>query len=462
MEFIVLIDFGSTFTKSTVVSLEDKQVVYTFRTPSTVQTDANIGLQICLDAIGKEIGSDHLQRAYKLASSSAAGGLRMVVVGLTDSLSATAGKNAAYGAGAKVIKTFARRLTDENVEEICRIRPEILLLCGGYEGGNSSWVLENAWKLAAARIDAPIVYAGNSEIQNNIRLLFNQYQKSCVIARNIIPAVQQLDIASTVEAVRDIFMKRITHMKGFDTVKNYVGNIVMPTPAAVLEGVKLLAEGTASQAGWGQVLLVDMGGATTDIHSYAAVDTMEGVHFIGAAEPTAKRTVEGDIGMRESIASLVAAADIGRLCRRANMTEGQIGRCVKERLDDHAFLPLTAEEKLFEQAAAMEGVYTSVRRHAGRIYDGYARAAQKVQQGKDLRAVSAVIGTGGPIIDSLNPGFVLQEALRKEGEEELLLPSDSKLYLDSSYIIYAAGLLSRIDRETAFSMMSRSLIQLYL
>lgn len=460
MKYVILIDFGSTFTKSTVVSLEEKEVVYTFRTPSTVQIDANIGLQRCFDAIGRKIGEDNLQHAHKMASSSAAGGLRMVVVGLTDSLSTTAGKNAAYGAGAKVIKVFSRKLTEENVEEICRINPEIILLCGGYEGGNSSWILENASKLAAAQLNSPIVYAGNSEIQNNIRLLFNQYQKSCVIARNIIPAVQQLDIASTVEAVRDIFMKRITHMKGFDTVKRYVGDIVMPTPAAVLEGVKLLANGTDTQMGWGQVMLVDMGGATTDIHSYATAGTIDGVHYIGAVEPIAKRTVEGDIGMRESVASLVEAADMGRLCRRAALTEEQVRRCVQERLDDHAFLPVSAEEKQFEQAAAMEGVYTSVRRHAGRLYDGYTKVAQKIQRGKDLRAVTAVVGTGGPIIDSLNPGLVLQEALKTADEDEILLPSAASLYLDSSYIVYAAGLLSRIDAETAFSMLSRSLRQI--
>lgn len=461
MRFVILIDFGSTFTKAAVVSLERQEVVYTFRTPSTVQVNANIGLQICFDAIGRAIGKKELAQAQVVASSSAAGGLRMVVVGLTESLSVTAGKNAAYGAGAKVIKIFSRRLADEDIKEICRLKPEIILLCGGYEGGNSSWVLENAEKLAkGARLDVPVVYAGNSEIQNDIRLLFNRHQKTCIIARNIIPAIRKLDIDSSVASVRDIFMKRITHMKGFDTVKQYVGNIVMPTPAAVLEGLKLLSRGTARQAGWGQVMLVDMGGATTDVHSVAPVGAADGVHVVGAAEPVAKRTVEGDIGMRESAASLVEAGDLNRLCRRTGLTLEEVYGFVHKRIIDHSVLASTAAERNFEQAAAMEGVYVSTRRHAGRTYEGYAKGAQKVQKGKDLRSVKAIIGTGGPIIDSMDPAAILQEGLRKKAESDVLLPEEADLYLDASYVFYAAGLLAQVDEEAAFAVLQHSLVKI--
>ena len=149
MSYSILIDFGSTFTKAVVVDRSERTVRQTFRTPSTVGTDASIGLRKCLDAIRDCIGPSALAEADTTASSSAAGGLRMVVVGLTPSLSLMAGKNAAYGAGAKVIRAFSGRLSDEDLIAISKIRPEIILLCGGYEGGNSSWVLENAEKLAS-------------------------------------------------------------------------------------------------------------------------------------------------------------------------------------------------------------------------------------------------------------------------------------------------------------------------
>ena len=128
MSYSILIDFGSTFTKAVVVDRSERTVRQTFRTPSTVGTDASIGLRKCLDAIRDCIGPSALAEADTTASSSAAGGLRMVVVGLTPSLSLMAGKNAAYGAGAKVIRAFSGRLSDEDLIAISKIRPEIILL----------------------------------------------------------------------------------------------------------------------------------------------------------------------------------------------------------------------------------------------------------------------------------------------------------------------------------------------
>ena len=142
MGFTILVDFGSTFTKATVVDMHKQCIAYTFRTPSTVGTDASIGLCKCFDAIQPVIGIEELRSSKKIASSSAAGGLRMIVVGLTESLSLTAGKNAAYGAGAKIIKTFFGNLTKNEIEEIGDIQPEIILLCGGYENGNTPVILD--------------------------------------------------------------------------------------------------------------------------------------------------------------------------------------------------------------------------------------------------------------------------------------------------------------------------------
>ena len=127
MNTAILIDFGSTFTKSAVVSLDSGELIFKAKTPSTVKNDARIGLEICLEEIKNYIGSDNLLKSLRFASSSAAGGLRMVVIGLTPSLSMMAGKNAAYGAGAKVIKAFSYKLTDNDLEEIIKINPEIIL-----------------------------------------------------------------------------------------------------------------------------------------------------------------------------------------------------------------------------------------------------------------------------------------------------------------------------------------------
>lgn len=461
MRYSILIDFGSTFTKSTVVDMAAGNVSYTFRTPSTVGIDASIGLRNCLDAISRVIGPAAVLEAEKLASSSAAGGLRMVVIGLTESLSLTAGRNAAWGAGAKVLKTFSGRLTERETDEIASIRPEIIFLCGGYEQGNNDWVWQNAEKLARhPSITMPVVYAGNSQIAGAVRILFYRFDKTCIVAKNIIPAIGELSIESSVEAVRDIFMKRITHMKGFDTVKKYIGNIVMPTPAAVLQGVKLLAEGTDTRPGWEQLMLIDMGGATTDVHSYTAQDSLEGVHIVGAREPKAKRTVEGDIGARESCNSLLEAVDMNRIRKLSGLNPDDIRACRDERLAHHAFVARTEKEIRFENAMAMEAVRICTRRHAGRIYAGFAVGAQEIQKGKNLRNVRTIIGTGGPIIDSPDPKRVLSQALRTPEEKDILLPDKAEFYLDTSYIFYAAGLLAKRNPELAFQILSGSLIKL--
>lgn len=461
MKYSILIDFGSTFTKLTVVDLVSKKICCTYRTASTVQTNAAIGLCNCLDAASKVIGRGSVRDSLKLASSSAAGGLRMIVVGLTESLSITAGRNAAYGAGGKVLKFFSGLLSDHDVENIIMIDPEIIFLCGGYEGGNSEWVFRNAVSLAKnPNINVPVVYGGNSQVAEEIRRIFHQQRKICIIADNIIPTIGNLNIESSVAIVRDLFMKRITRMKGFDTVKQYVGSITMPTPAAVLQGVKLLAKGTKNQQGWGALLLIDMGGATTDVHSYAVQESLEGVHLVGAREPNIKRTVEGDMGARESCNSLLEAADIHRIQHISNLTVEAIKESCQKRLSHHEFIAVTDQELAFETAITMEAVRISTRRHAGCIFNGFAEGVQKIQKGKNLRQVKTIIGTGGPIIDSLYPKRILSEALRSKEDEWVLLPDKAEFYIDDSYIFYAAGLLAQVDPELAFYILSHNLKKL--
>ena len=187
---------------------------------------------------------------------------------------------------------------------------------------------------------------------------------------------------------------------------------------------------------------------------------MDGVRLVGAPEPRAKRTVEGDIGARESVNSLLEAADMRRIRKYSGLADEEIRLCQDKRLEDHAFVPDTEKEKLFEQAIAMEAVRVSVRRHAGQLYDGYTEGVQRIQKGKDLMNIKAIIGTGGPIINSIDPRSILAQALRTKAEKDVLLPEKAAFYLDTSYIFYAAGLLSGIDRETAMRILLDKLIPL--
>jgi hypothetical protein len=155
VNYAVLIDFGSTFTKVAAVSLREHRLLFASKFASTVKTDARVGLSQCLDAAKEAIGDKAFEDAYKLASSSAAGGLRMTVIGLTQSLSITAGRNAAFGAGAKIMRTLHGKLTAADADAILAAQTEIVLFCGGYENGNVSTVLHNAKILAESASPCP-------------------------------------------------------------------------------------------------------------------------------------------------------------------------------------------------------------------------------------------------------------------------------------------------------------------
>ena len=160
--YAVLVDFGSTYTKVVVADLRQGDIVLTWREPSTVATDATVALTRCFAKCRDTIGGAAFEAARKLASSSAAGGLRMGVVGLSRSLSTTAGRNAAFGAGAKILGTFCGHLTKEDVAALSSLPLEIVLFCGGYDGGGVRTLRHNAEMLASSRLHIPFVYAGNT------------------------------------------------------------------------------------------------------------------------------------------------------------------------------------------------------------------------------------------------------------------------------------------------------------
>lgn len=233
MEYSILFDFGSTFTKAAVICKEEKTVVFTTRHPSTVREDARIAMEACLSDIRKAIGESAVRGAEKYASSSAAGGLRIAVVGLTYNLSISAGRNAAFGAGAKIIHVSSGALTREEIEKIEALPAEMILLCGGYENGNQTIIRHNAEMIAQSQISCPVIYGGNSQIAQEIRAKLLQNKKECFQAPNIIPQVGVLDIDVAEEIIRHLFMNRIVDMKGLGDIIKLVDGPIVPTPAAV-------------------------------------------------------------------------------------------------------------------------------------------------------------------------------------------------------------------------------------
>jgi len=458
MSAALLIDFGSTYTKLRAVDLAARRVIGSGQGPSTVATDVRVGMRAALADLERR--APKLPRfRYRLASSSAAGGLRMVTIGLVRELTAEAARQAALGAGAKLVGTFAYRLTASDLERIAQLAPDIILLAGGTDGGNMEVVLHNAAALAASAIDCPIVFAGNRAAADDARRLLAAKTLACT--GNVMPEFNQLDIEPARAAIRQVFIERIVHAKGIDRAAAEFDSVLMPTPAAVLEGARLLADGLPGVRGLGALLVVDPGGATTDVHSVAAGEPAPGVIPQGLPEPRVKRTVEGDLGMRHNAAAIAEAAGLQAIAADAGLAPARAAALLAQLGADVGRLPANAEETAFDQALARAAVRLAVRRHCGTIETLYTTTGPvTVQRGKDLSRIDAVIGTGGALVASPDPRAVLRMALADATEPLALKPRSPRLLLDREYLLYACGLLQSVEPQAALELALEHLVAL--
>lgn len=423
--------------------------------------DVTIGLEQALGALERKLGKLPAFK-YRLASSSAAGGLRMVTVGLVRELTAEAASKAALGAGAKLVGMFAYRLTAMDLKRIEELAPDIILLAGGTDGGNSEVVLHNASRLAESNVlNAPVVIACNRDVAADVAARLQSRQQA-IVSENVMPSFGELNIEPAQAAIRKIFIDRIVHAKGIDRAAAMLDAVLMPTPAAVMEGAKLLARGTSRQKGLGDLVVIDIGGATTDVHSVAkGAPIRPDVVQYGLPEPYVKRTVEGDLGMRHNAEAIIEAVGIADFAERVGMSETQVRSILDEIVADVERLPHSPEEIAFDEALAWSAVRIAMARHAGRVEIVHtASGSVTVQRGKDLSAVTTVIGTGGPLAHGITPASVLRGAPADSADPFSLRPISPSLFIDADYVLYASGLLAEVEPEAAFTLAMRSLHRL--
>lgn len=450
MRAALLIDFGSTYTKLRAVDLAARRILGAGQGPSTVTTDITLGMNAALADLEQRLGG--LPRfEYRLASSSAAGGLRMVTVGLVRELTAEAARRAALGAGAKLVGTFAYRLTTSDINKINGLCPDILLLAGGTDGGNSEIVIANAERLGASALACPVVYAGNRAAADDVRAALKG--KPLIVTGNVMPEFNVLDIEPARAAIRRVFIDRIVHAKGIDRAQSAFDAVLMPTPSAVMEGARLIADGVNGCGGLGPLLVVDPGGATTDVHSVADGAPSGAAVAVGLPEPRVKRTVEGDLGMRHNAATIAEVAGLDSLAADAALPAARAAALLDRIAHDVDRLPETSEEIAFDQALARAAVQLAVARHCGTVETVHTvNGPVTVQHGKDLTPVSAVIGTGGAIVASRAPGAILAMALADPKQPLSLRPKAPRLLLDRHYLLYACGLVATVDPQAALDL----------
>lgn len=458
MKGALLIDIGSTYTKVTAVDLRGKRVVGTARSFTTVETDVNEGLANAVQELEQQTG--RVDYELKLACSSAAGGLRMIAVGLVPDLTVEAARMAALSAGAKVIRTYSYELSDAEAEEIGRLKPDIVLLAGGTDGGNQRVILNNAEKLAGIAGHFPVVVAGNKSADEEARAILEAGGRPTVVCENVMKEFNSLNIEPARAAIREIFLERIVLAKGLTKVHQLIKGIVMPTPAAVLKAVSLLAKG-AGRPGFGDLLAVDVGGATTDVYSVAkGLPSRSGVVLRGLPEPVEKRTVEGDLGVRYSAEPLSEASGMENICRLSGLSRPEADACM-EKIRRRPDITAAQEPSVGALDVGLAGmaVRLAARRHAGRVEEHFSPfGTVYVQKGKDLTGIRKVIGTGGPIINSINPRLVLAQAKYDPAQGDVLCPREPEFLVDRKYIFAAMGLLSDSCPELAFDIMVRELV----
>ena len=453
MTTALLIDFGSTFTKLRAIDLEKAEIIGTGQGPSTVAADITEGLTEALGDLEDRIGRLP-DFKHRLACSSAAGGLGMVTVGLVKELTAEAARQAALGAGARLTGAFSHGLTQGDIAEVESLAPDIILLAGGTDGGNSDVILENAQKLAAASVTCPVVVAGNREAADEAAGLLKAVGKPVTVTENVMPEFGTLNVEPARDAIRQVFIERIVHAKGIDRAAQMLDAVLMPTPAAVLEGARLLSEGLDNTPGLGPLVVIDVGGATTDVHSVATGEpTAEGVIPHGLPEPHLKRTVEGDLGMRINAPAIAEAAGLDTLATAAGLDADGARKILNEITAAVDSLPETAAQKRFDQALAEAAVAVAVARHAGTVtIVQTVTGPVSMQTGKDLGSVATVIGTGGVLAHGADPAAALARALADPAEPQSLRPKDPELRLDGDYLLFACGLLAGVEPEAALTL----------
>ena len=459
MSNVLLIDFGSTYTKITAVDVERKVVLGTARGITTVETDIMDGLNQALDGLFAVTGN--LEFTKVLGCSSAAGGLKMVAIGLVPELTAEAAKRAALGAGAKIMGVYGNELSEYEIEEIAALTPEIILLAGGTDGGNKEVIVHNAKMLTTLGRDVPIIVAGNKSVAPHVVRILSEVMSEVVFTENVMPRLNELNIEPARESIRNVFLRRIVEAKGLHKANKFVDRMVMPTPAAVLKAAELLGKGTDDEPGLGDLMVIDIGGATTDIYSIAKGDPQQSnVSLKGLPEPFGKRTVEGDLGMRYSATALFKAAGSKMIADFAEVMEPDVIAYMEKVEGNIEYLPQTEVERKVEIAMGRACTRLATERHVGQLETVFTLNGNAfVQTGKDLTAVKIVVGTGGVIINHQEPEGILKGAAYDASTPQKLKPISPEFWIDEKYIMAAMGLLGEEYPRAAIRMMKKYIVR---
>jgi uncharacterized protein (TIGR01319 family) len=420
---ILTIEVGSTITKANGFRRAPEgtfeHLAQGFAPTSVDAGDVGIGVEEAIADLRVSSGLEVADAEIHL-NSSAAGGLRMTVHGLTFGMTARAAREAALGAGAIVKLVTAGVLSDSDLDEIQSIRPNLVLLAGGVDYGEREPILRNAERLAALELNVPVLYAGNAAIRQQVCKTLEAAGVETLLTDNVFPEVDVLNVEPVRGLIQDAFNRHIVHAPGMARLRELTPGGILPTPGAVLRGAELFAEAV------GDCLVIDVGGATTDVHTVTD-GSLEWTAKMTDPEPRAKRTVEGDLGVYINARNIVELAGDSEW---------------ESRLPELRAVPQTEQQLELTRWLCAKAVETAIRRHAGVITDLYtATGKRQVVKGKDLTSVRWLIGTGGALTRVPGGEAVLRGVARGAGKH-LLPPPDVRVLIDRDYRFSALGTLA--------------------
>ncbi|RMG40512.1 MAG: methylaspartate mutase [Candidatus Dadabacteria bacterium] len=371
-----------------------------------------------------------------LSTSSAGGGLQMMVAGVVSQMTTESAERAALGAGAIVLDAISaddRREVHERIERIRHLRPDIVLLTGGVDGGSRTHVVEMAEVILAASprprfgdtLKLPVIYAGNRDAADEVREILDKIAQVSVV-ENVRPTLERENLGPAREAIHEFFLTHVmSHSPGYGKLLSWTPVPVMPTPAAVGDMVQQFAAKHDLQ-----VLCVDIGGATTDVFSVFKNDQGEAVF---------NRTVSANLGMSYSIANVLLEAGIDAIARWLpySMDHHEIRDRLRNKMIRPTSIPQTIEDLMLEQAVCREALRLSLKHHRSLavglsgvqqqrgIADIFSQKTSRYEL-VDMRGLDVVIGSGGVLSHApnrLSAALMMLDGFGLEGVTQIAVDS---------------------------------------
>ncbi len=384
-----------------------------------------------------------------LSTSSAGGGLQMMVTGVVKSMTGESAERAALGAGAIVMDIVASndgRLPHEKIRRIRDLRPDMILLSGGIDGGAKTHVVELAEIIAAADPKArlgtgyelPVIYAGNKEAIEEVKATLGG-KTALVVTENIRPVMERENLMPARHKIHDQFMEHVmAHAPGYKKLMSWSPEPIMPTPAAVGSIIETIAKREGIQ-----VVGVDIGGATTDVFS--------------VFQTVFNRTVSANLGMSYSVSNVLAEAGLANIMRWVPFTidEADLRNRIKNKMIRPTTIPSTLEELIIEQAIAREALRLAFVQHKS-----LAVGLKGVQQERTISDTFEQTASGETLIDLkhlnllVGSGGVLSHAPRRVQSAWMMLDSFlpeyvTELAVDSIFMMPQLGVLAEVDQKAA-------------